>query len=801
MYISKIHITSFGLIEDYDIELSPGVNVFEGDNESGKSTLAMFIKFIFYGSGSAKAKDSSLIPDRKKFLNWNTGNASGYVTVETSEASYRIERSLSFSTTPGGRDSYREAVKMIDLSNNSTVFKGEVPGEALLGVPEDMFMNTAFVRQTDNTGKKPDSSASSAIENIMFAADESVNIQKALDKLDAVRRNLLYKNGGGGEIFDLEKENAALVKQLADTQSEVTEIISIEGTLADLASKSGDIERKFERADRLCAVWDIRIKLKNADSLRILEKKFRETSAEISRLELRYKNSGASVPDRDFLKEIRECTRTLEVLENDLDEVKEEAAFREANENAFSQNNSGSDDTDEESKNQILEEAHSHKIRKTTFFGVGLVLLIMGIVTGLAVLFGSIISEQFIYFGVISAVLFVVASLLCFKMSSSEKEELYTIFSDWDVRSVAELEDALERERFISEETDSDYDEESRDSIDKLTELINEKCVYAVSLLKSIGKIRDAEYSDYDVKKLLDELRAAENEITDFCDSYSELSRDIELISEKMEAIHNQNGIIPDDEDELRESLRVLLSDKYISSHEPQDAEAVAALRRERDFSAKAIESLVTRTHELEKRLAGLKATVKDDPAVLANRIESNKKKLEDMKKTCDAYQMAYNILSESGDGLRGSVAPKLTEYACRLMAGLSGDRYGAVKDGDEKRAGGIAIDGKLDMTFDADGATREIDYLSAGTKDIAYVSLRLALAELVYEKEKPPLVFDESFVRLDEVRLSRMLKMLTAASLSKRQAIDEGYQILIFTCHPREARILSDTQAKIIRL
>ena len=49
MIIEKLNIKAFGRLRDYELELSPGVNIIEGENESGKSTLCAFIKFIFYG--------------------------------------------------------------------------------------------------------------------------------------------------------------------------------------------------------------------------------------------------------------------------------------------------------------------------------------------------------------------------------------------------------------------------------------------------------------------------------------------------------------------------------------------------------------------------------------------------------------------------------------------------------------------------------------------------------------------------------------------------------------------------------
>ena len=49
MIIKRIHIAAFGPLRDFDCELYSELNLIKGENESGKTSLAMFIKFIFYG--------------------------------------------------------------------------------------------------------------------------------------------------------------------------------------------------------------------------------------------------------------------------------------------------------------------------------------------------------------------------------------------------------------------------------------------------------------------------------------------------------------------------------------------------------------------------------------------------------------------------------------------------------------------------------------------------------------------------------------------------------------------------------
>ena len=79
MYIKHLNIESFGTLRDREIDLSDGLNIIEGANESGKSALAMFIKFMLYGlSGKSAGGELS---ERRRYVNWDTGCAAGTMTV------------------------------------------------------------------------------------------------------------------------------------------------------------------------------------------------------------------------------------------------------------------------------------------------------------------------------------------------------------------------------------------------------------------------------------------------------------------------------------------------------------------------------------------------------------------------------------------------------------------------------------------------------------------------------------------------------------------------------------------------
>ena len=96
-----------------------------------------------------------------------------------------------------------------------------------------------------------------------------------------------------------------------------------------------------------------------------------------------------------------------------------------------------------------------------------------------------------------------------------------------------------------------------------------------------------------------------------------------------------------------------------------------------------------------------------------------------------------------------------------------------------------IGVDGEFSLTFRPQSGegrvTKGEGFMSAGTSDITYVSLRLSLSELISGGKKIPTVFDESFARLDDTRLTNMLTLLSG----------ENGQVIILTSNGREEEIL----------
>ena len=141
------------------------------------------------------------------------------------------------------------------------------------------------------------------------------------------------------------------------------------------------------------------------------------------------------------------------------------------------------------------------------------------------------------------------------------------------------------------------------------------------------------------------------------------------------------------------------------------------------------------------------------------------------------AIDLARDTMTELSASIRDSFGFYLNKTASELIGGITGGIYTS-----------ISIDENLNAFMNTPSKLVPLEQVSSGTMDQVYLALRLAAAKLIQSEasEQMPLVFDDSFVLYDEDRLRSALKWLSSAYAG---------QIIIFTCHQREAQMLTANQ------
>jgi len=118
-----------------------------------------------------------------------------------------------------------------------------------------------------------------------------------------------------------------------------------------------------------------------------------------------------------------------------------------------------------------------------------------------------------------------------------------------------------------------------------------------------------------------------------------------------------------------------------------------------------------------------------------------------------NAVSLALSALESAAADVKEQFSPALASRAAEIMAQATEGRYDRFILGREMN---ISY-----MDNAHGGAVRDADHLSAGTKDMAYISLRIALCEVLCEKGELPMIFDESFASMDEGRLAAILSVI----------------------------------------
>ena len=155
------------------------------------------------------------------------------------------------------------------------------------------------------------------------------------------------------------------------------------------------------------------------------------------------------------------------------------------------------------------------------------------------------------------------------------------------------------------------------------------------------------------------------------------------------------------------------------------------------------------------------------DPLVLASDLKSMEEEYDALNDEYDALTLAVDTLHAADSELQSRFSPQLGKLAAQYMSFMTGGRYSDVL---------------IDRDFSArtktqdDTVARDSEYLSAGTLDLMYLAVRLAVCELAMPAgEACPLIIDDALVNLDEERLKQAMALLR--ELSRRR------QVILFTC------------------
>ena len=752
MLIERIDIESFGMLRNLHYTINNRINIFYGSNESGKSMLAAFIKFMLFGYTGTNQPDPSK-NEKKLYTPWNTNKVAGSIIVHFKDRKYKIDREYS--------EAAKERVRLIDLSTNITLQNEEEPGEFFFKMSEEVFTKTAFLKQFD-TSEIGGENLANMIQNILFTADEDVNTQKTLQRLKDAKDILLKEGGGEGAIFNLENKRDGLKNSFEASVNDQRELLRMEGMIKDLEEKMLTNNAKRNELNDELENYRAYNAMQELDKIEAARKQVERLKENAERTAAKY-SYGEFVPTMEFSRRLLEMAAQAGEKKEKMLANSEQRNISLAKYNDAVEKNKSFRTIENAGGIEEIGEDYERLKRSADMFGY------LKIICA-ALIFFSVALCGFLYFFDIfknpvmfaSAALFTGLTPLFAYREKNRKKEIEDLYTSFDFKNETDfayvLDDYPDTEAQL-EILKTDLDEQEKIVLEAEKEF-DEVYSNARELLLKWNRTPDS-----DDKKAEDFIKYAH--------SASEAAEEIQRAQTLYEKHKIQLEAMLEGNDE--KALRKLAA----AARKPNYDEKQIA--RELEVISKTAESMREKESEIGKNIAAVSAKL-SDPVILESQINFLEDKISEMTTKHNALKLAIDTLVYACNELKNSIAPRLSESAGSMFKTITGGKYEDLIS--DKNLG-------IDITHDL--VKRRIENFSGGTRDAAYLCMRMALLDLLFDDEMPPLICDESFSNLDSRRLDNLLKVLTA--------ISKKTQVFIFTCHDREVNAFRKTDAVIINM
>ena len=187
-----------------------------------------------------------------------------------------------------------------------------------------------------------------------------------------------------------------------------------------------------------------------------------------------------------------------------------------------------------------------------------------------------------------------------------------------------------------------------------------------------------------------------------------------------------------------------------------------ARLGRELNTKRAEAERLSAQIATLKGRLSAM-----GDTMVLRSELGTMEDERAQLEAEYEDISLAAETLRAADEELQSRFSPELGRVAAEYMSRVTGGRYSQVL---------INRDFSAMTRTESDTVAHDSNYLSAGTMDLLYLAVRLAVCELALPEGEPcPLIIDDALVNLDEARLAQAMELL--------KEIAKKRQVILFTC------------------
>ena len=744
MKILELYAEDFGKLHDRRFVPGEGLTLFEGPNESGKSTLLALIRFLFYGFAQRGADARE---EREKRLSWRDRLAAGrmrfvsggeeYLLVRRCAGGVRAAESVSLTRLPGG--------ERVDTGD-------QTPGEYFTGLPVELFDGSVCVGQSDidRVGR---ADVRVAVGSVLFSGEGDFSVEAAQKRLDSLRRELQLNRGRGGKIADTEDELTDVRRRLAAAREQAEQLAARRAEERYYAGIVDTRTRAWRAVQAQLTAADLDRQLAAHAAWRAAHEK--AAAAERAQASFLADMTEQHLPDAAFFSRVDGLLNEYDRADATLNEAGEKArqmhAAQQTPQNA--ETNRVAAWVAENGGPEQVAENHARLLKRRKVglaWAVALALLAAG--TAAAAVFLTPLLWVGAGVSIAAAVGALLFSLHCKKRAAA-------LWAKTGAPDGARLDVYLTR-LAAQEKMGQDRDEELLRVDLALASARERQKDLETGILSAFSAAGQQRPDDIQTAKaLLERLRADASAAWEKADA-------LHLTYERENAAETALAKNLPETDEA--TLRARRADL------PPVTGSVEELARQRDELQGVLNEAEKRRRAAENEATAL-AAVAADPEELARTEATLTRQLEKARADLSAVNMAMEALAAAGEDLRSGVIPQVNDAASATFAALTENAYPGLLIGD-----GFAV------SLDTPNGPQPIGRFSAGCRDAAYLALRLALLKTL-SKEKLPLLLDEALSRLDDERAAAFANVL-------RRYAEDGGQVLLFTCHARERQMLAGT-------
>lgn len=249
MYIQSFHMDGFGIFSDVTVEgLAPGLSIFLGENEAGKSTCLEFLRTTLAGYPAPNSREGKLIPGPLR-----GGNAGGSLTLHAQE-----EGILRLTRRPGGSGGH---VSLTD--GQGKPLDEDVLRRLLSGVSRDVYRNVFgfSLTELENMGNLTGES----VRHALYGASFGPGLRSPGEALAILKKQTdeIFKSGGSKpplnqalrQLNDLRQRMAELRQQQAGFDALAGELGEKKEDLAAVRGHKSRLEEERRLLERRLSVW------------------------------------------------------------------------------------------------------------------------------------------------------------------------------------------------------------------------------------------------------------------------------------------------------------------------------------------------------------------------------------------------------------------------------------------------------------------------------------------------------------------------------------------------------------------